>query len=407
MLQHLSAMGVSASTLAFMTHESLAKQTDDPDDEVPRLYKIQAEEPEKWREPPYPNDAPRRKAEYYTISRDEWVEVEAPNVAADKIDEQLAEIDSTGQIGGLVTKRTNNHHAEPVVDVRLTTVYRIEDGEKTVVADPDATEEEVRAELPDTIDATVGDGEYERTKEDIPVTVSSEEIEEQGCGRHDCDTDSWGAWYNADYDDIPGGCQFQDAKGGRATLCTPAWHSAKEEMVMTTAAHTVMDDDEDYPEGRNVYQSYRYANKIGETSLPIVYYRADVEDYWERYCDAAVVEMTESHNTYHALADTSGEYAENIQGIVGFDYIKDNMGSDTLCRQGRTTGRCEGSISSYKDTQKKAYFKTTASSESGDSGGPHFKMDDGKAIIAGIHYGGDATAYPMERFEEDFGITVP
>lgn len=410
MLEKLSAMGVSAGGLAFITKDTLAKVTDNPDDEIPRLHYVRAKNPEKWRNPPYPDHPPEREGVYYTIPRDEWVWVEAPYDAANKVDHQLHRLDPTGLVDAGVTRRINGHTREPQIEVALTTIVtKDQAGEERVLSEPEVDEEEVREAIPTKVDGTVGEGKHKETLENIPVKIVSERIERHYCNDIDCGEKSYGAWFNADYSDIPGGCQIHANGQGRFTACTPAYDNDYGEMVMTTAAHGILDDGEDYDDaqGRDIYQSYKTTGQyIGDADKMIDF---SIDDNYDRYIDAATIRMASDVDTHHKLADTGGDYAELIQGSVSYDRLRD-MESNyaSVCRQGRTTGRCSGYMKKFVDTDRKSYFKTTANSESGDSGGPHFEFnDDGYAVIAGIHYGGDSTAVPMPRIEDEMNIVVP
>ena len=73
-MKTLSAMGVSAGALRYMTTDALAKYTDDPKDEIPRLERLETPKEEMCERgvsgTEYIESDIERKPIYYTISRD-------------------------------------------------------------------------------------------------------------------------------------------------------------------------------------------------------------------------------------------------------------------------------------------------------------------------------------------------
>ena len=115
--------------------------------------------------------------------------------------------------------------------------------------------------------------------------------------------------------------------------------------------------------------------------------------------------------TYHGLAanGTNSYRSENIGGSVGYDWLKDNewTGAD-IDRQGRATGVQDGDLKGVGAT----HFDTDATSNLGDSGGPHYRKVGGDTVdIAGTHMGTpsgttDSRATIMDKIEARWDISV-
>lgn len=83
LLRKMASLGVSGGALQFLTGETVAKLTEDPEKNVPRLKGIRHENPSAFTSPPYPK-SPKWVPEFYTIPRQKWVEVESARKAEEK-----------------------------------------------------------------------------------------------------------------------------------------------------------------------------------------------------------------------------------------------------------------------------------------------------------------------------------
>ena len=88
-LEALAGVGVSMETLRHLTKEDLKKLTDDPTDQVPRLSRLEVQEPDRIT--PSGKRPPEREPVFYTIPRDEWAYTEAVHDAADQVSRLLSE----------------------------------------------------------------------------------------------------------------------------------------------------------------------------------------------------------------------------------------------------------------------------------------------------------------------------
>jgi len=243
-------------------------------------------------------------------------------------------------------------------------------------------------------------------------------------------------WNNYDhkYRPVPGGAWIED-EGCRddkytcipGTAGTPAHGNSSDEWKIATAAHVLVDDDQENEDNNtdqnpSVYQqkSDNEDEKIGETSK----WRRDESTKsspWFGF-DAGTIELEQEVDIKLRLASDDGdnEYWDYhwIYGSVGRDEIADNVGNTdySLYKQGTNTGRESGTIQTYSES--KNAFETDAKAGSGDSGGPHFNKKRNpshgfwEVYIAGIHYAGSKGDNPtsfatvMAKVENEFGVTV-
>jgi hypothetical protein len=230
-LTTLGKLGLSAGTLSHLTADALANVTSDPSDEVPRLDKLKHANHEAVERG---DDPPEKEAVYYTIPRDEWVVVETAHNAAERLEaafeRRIASAvdnsldDPTANLKFGVTTITSGHTRKKAVVVEYRR-FISQDG--TVVGEPDVGFEWVREHAPDTVTGSVGSGDQQEIRSDIPVVVRQRTVDQQ-------------AYYDGEYRPVPGGCQIQDGYDTEfGTVCTPAWDNDNGEYVMVTVGHLV------------------------------------------------------------------------------------------------------------------------------------------------------------------------
>jgi hypothetical protein len=391
-LDTLGKLGVSAGALSYMSAEALADVTADPSDEVPRLDKLKHTNHEAIKRG---EESPEKEAVYYTIPRDEWVVVETAHDAAERLEAAFEQQIATA-VGGTLEDPTSNlkfgvttvtsgqtRQKAVVVEYRRLTAR---DG--TVVGEPHVDFEWVRDRAPETVSGSVGSGDKQETRSDIPVVVRQRTVEQQ-------------AYYDGKYRPVPGGCQIEDAYDDDiGTLCTPSWDDDNGEYVLVTAGH-ITEGETDHPT-HQPYQSQYYDYYIGYSD----------KGYAASDFDAATIRLASDVDYYYWMAGSdAGTYSESIYGTLGWDTIKDHE-EDTgyhLSLQGRTTGRNSGHIEvTYSDKT----FWIDVDSDGGDSGGTHFREDPkyNYAYIAGVHAWGssanDAGATYIGKVENYLNLDV-
>lgn len=267
--------------------------------------------------------------------------------------------------------------------------------------------QKVRDVVPATVSGTAGRdvrdapglASMEPTEvEDIPVVEEVERVEE--------------AYYDHEYRPIPGGCQMRQARwsGGYCTLGTPAYDHSTNDYVMTTSGHCLDGNDGNamfqpggwrtsfgYPEDW-IFESGRNDAGYVDTS------RLDYDSYKQEKID-------------FRLATDDGGVDEYINGIIAYDSVKGHQGDSswTVHKQGRTTGRDSGYITSASDGRLLGRFELDqgVDSDGGDSGGPVFKKYGSSVYIIGHHNWGNRSTDDkepagnlMEHIEDEMNIEV-
>jgi hypothetical protein len=378
-LRSLAGLGISGTAVQYMSQDALASVTDNPKKEVPRLSRLEHANPEAVRAGEEP---PKYEPVYYTIPRDKWVRVESAHDAANRLEKRFEPKIDTDYIKFGVTTITTGQRKKKAVVVEHRTVDKRFDGTR----EPSIDYEQLSELVPEKIDGQAGKGSNTVTVEGIPTTIKKRTVEEQ-------------AYFDSKYRPVPGGCQVEDESDDDiGTLCTPAWDSDVSEYVLLTAAHLT----EESP-GHDMHQphfSLTAGNYMGDSDKGLI-----TDSF-----DAATIQMgSDEDNTYRLAGSSSNTYQEWISGTVAWDEIKDNEDNTSyeLYLQGRTTGRNSGYIDdAYTD---KTYWIDVAA-EGGDSGGPHFKLQNGDAYISGVHDWGssdnDAGATYIGKVEDKFNLSV-
>ena len=149
----------------------------------------------------------QREAIYYTIRREKWAVVETAHDAASQVNDMLETAGLDSSVSAGVTTLTRNQRSQKAVVVKRTVTERA-DGETIT---PGATKDQLKETLPDTVAGTVGEGQYQRTIDQIPVKIETERmsLDDTGPGNH----------YNYVYRPVPGGSNllYDNSEIGRAS----------------------------------------------------------------------------------------------------------------------------------------------------------------------------------------------
>lgn len=392
----VAGLGVSSAALQHLTKDVVAST--DLDSEVPRLSKLRHTNHEAVlrRE-----EKPKREPIFYTIPRDEWAVTETAHAAASRVNELLEAEDVREGVTAGVTTITRNHHEEKAVIVKRTVGQTI-NGD---TVEPAATTEELKGLLPDSIAGTAGDGGYQQTIEDIPVTIETEEMSLSAQAGET--TNAPGNDYNHRYRPVPAGSVLQWGGAGSlyGTGGTPVHDGNQNKYNLVSAGHIIRDEEMYQPDtggGDQIGTRDDDNHDDPRTPQPTV--------------DAGLITL--DVDTYHRFAGNGGDdtYWDDVHifGTVGRDEIVDNENSNySLRRRGSRTGMEFGTLGDVYDDNHA--FDTSADENDGDSGGPHFMREYNpnlgiyEAYIAGIHYAGDTTmsrATMMSEIESRYTVEV-
>ncbi len=393
----LSAMGVSATSLKYLSQKTLAEVTDNPKKEVPVLQFLRHTNHEEYIESVRSGNPiqPEREPVYEAVPRDKWAHIEGVHKAADavrnKIENKFGHSPNTGISVGVETQTTGQHQ-EKIISVH----YAFNKEEDSPISC-----EEIDEQLPDSVNGRIGEGEHSYIVEDIPVKSKVVRGSE-----HDSFDDK--------YRPVPAGCKIENSESGSATLGTPAYHLDYGNNVWVTAGHVVDSNDPEY-----VYQP-GFDDYIGNNDQE---YRVD---FW---CfDAGIIRPGSSGvgAKYDIASDSYWSDYEgwDIVGVTSWDRIKLNEGNTdyTVYKQGKETGRDSGYITRVDEEA----FELSTASDDGDSGGPYFEVRDGESYINGVHgwpggmdlcdtynccedggsHDGGARGTGMEFIEDEFNIVI-
>lgn len=189
-----------------------------------------------------------------------------------------------------------------------------------------------------------------------------------------------------------------------ATSATPAYDNDRDETVLVTCGH--------FGEpGDTIQQPGGSGTTIGSI---------DKREY-TRSLDAATIlrgtsfDGEELPGTYDIAADDGG-YDYSIDGLLGFDAIKDHEGDTSydVTSQGRTTGRLTGYITWAGSNSEE--FMLDNNPAGGDSGGPAFRIYSyDSSYVAGELSGSwdqdddgdhDAHFYYLGFVENEFNLII-
>ena len=378
-------MGISGAALAYMDNKTLAEATSNPEDEVPRLERLEHTNHEAILTG---DQSPEREAIYYTLPKDEWAHIEGSIDAMHNTENLLrSELESFDGIRVSVREQ-NGSTRNRIISVKYTE-YERADGK---IENPEASREQVQEILPDMIEGAVGGEERDLITEDFPIEIVDAE------SRLDFN-------YEHRYRDpgVPGGAALHTCTSG-----TPAYNFDDGRYHVTTAGHCTEE------KGETFYQP----DEVSTDIIGQVYDRR----YWGGgsgpVFDAATIQLADSVDHHYDLASNNGDNSYRnleINGIYAWDAIKDGIDKEFLGKQGKTTGIDSGLIREVYEAENDPYqksFEIDADRAGGDSGGPHYRETGNNTIvIAGLHHGvlsdsGYAGATAMEPIEELFNMSV-
>lgn len=197
--------------------------------------------------------------------------------------------------------------------------------------------------------------------------------------------------------------------GVAGTACCTVWDKDAKERRLLTSGHLLMyetDDDDDYCTNGEyhsdvVQPSGTRSSVIGEV----------VEDKCVT-CngfDAGLCTLNTDWTPH--FVDLDDEYTtESITGIRSWDWMTSEGAFEEIFRRGRTTGVDSGPSISEKFNDERKSFYTDAESEGGDSGGPHYDIEDGDYWLWGVHNwtnkNNQAGALALEKIQEQFNCIV-
>lgn len=402
-LDTLSSLGVSATTLQYISQDDINDLTSDPKNEVPYVEQFKHTNPKEVRK----GNPPKREPIYQTISRDRWIEVESAHNAAKKLREKLERDENIKsnliQVG--VTTVNDGHQKKKAVEVSYVNYERnIEQEEEKELHTPDISKKDLSDKVPGQLTGTARDEENENwTISEIPTVIKeSNQKEAAGCERY---------YYDGSYDRIPGGSVYE-VGGGSCTFGTPAYNVDSSERQMVTAGHCL---------DGHTYEDIYQPDNDGESDGTVYKYRDIGNDpFGVDYGLIRPPDSTDGSDQYrYLLADDNGEYKDNlyIEGSLSWSTIKYQEGKDyEIKQQGGRTGTTTGKIKSAYENDGNWYFRTTADAYSGDSGGPFYHVnDDNSVVIAGIFAryessdtcpGDESWGTAMEKIEDSYNLVV-
>lgn len=352
-LRTATAMGVSASALAYGTQDGLVAAADE--NEVPYVRYVNN----------YPGD---RESEpvYASIHRDEWEVRHTADDAAEKIGHQ---IEDQGWETGLVAPGWGADEDTPNgfgVHVEYRTVVHA-DGS---VSEPAPSYDEVRRKLPNTINGEVSDGNGGTHSRQVPVKVERVRDEKtiQTSG-------------NPADPDTPGGYKVESASGDYFTLCA-TFDSDYNGLGSITTGH---------------------ATDLNENVICQGDVIGDVEDRNNGIdIDWAFVD-DDGENHVSQLTDGDGsQMLEQVSGIVSDSAMKNDAGtSETYYTQGKVTERTACTVIGVNGFGS-SWVKVSSDVQDGDSGGPVFNVSGSDAYIGGVivsNVSGDCKATTAETVQ--------
>jgi len=372
-LAALSGLGISGAALNYLSKDVLAETTENPEKEVPVLT--------KWRHSSHDEfvagEKRERKPVYETIPRRDWYIIKSAYNAAENFrnSETVSEFGSNIKIG---VRNDGTQGKSIVADYTI-----LLDPEGNIISKPEIKFREFEQEIPAHVQGVAGEeADVETYKADIPIVPNKIYKKQQ--------------YFNCDYRPVPGGCAISTSAGAGATLGTPAYDADVNKDVLVTAGHVV-----DESGLQEVYQDYGEDDKVGTENNSQYIVNGDF--------DAVTLDLSDGINVNYRLAtDTCDEFKYDIYGAVTHDgLINMQHFEETIYMQGRSAGVGEDNPGII-DTIYETDFRDSCDSQSGDSGGPHYDVDNGnEAYIAGIH-GGSASGYAyatkQRSIEEEWGL---
>lgn len=372
----LSAMGVSATSLRYLSQDALAQVTHDPKEEIPyvaRLKNVSRED----------GELPERKPIYKTIEREEWVRRNTAMDVRDRVGKRILARDNTGLIDVVYTGMK-----ESPTDFGVVVVYRRRNTQNGVQT-PDVSIEKVREKLPAEASGEAARGEYKARRKDIPIKIT-EESEDKSRKKGDT-TGTLGApdclpWKKLNV--VPGGAPYA-ADGVGGTLCAAYLDPNPNNSNMLgwiTSGHVMKGT------SGNAFQDTK---KIGEVNDGTVVVDPSMGiDY------AHLVRRTSLSTHIADENDLSDDLS--VEGILTNEALENLVDLDsTLYTQGGATCRSEGTVAAMNFQSNEVWLNLNGLDEhveNGDSGGPIFFKSGDEAYVAGV-----IRAYRRDRYPDILG----
>lgn len=204
--------------------------------------------------------------------------------------------------------------------------------------------------------------------------------------------------YTGDYETVPGAVQLETS--GKISATCRVLDSNNNPRLMT-CAHG-FDRCDGSIEGDSVDQSGQDLGSVDE---------------WSVAQDWATIQLSDSSPVDDFNSGIAGTF-RNFTGYVTRDGLKSLMSDNTtVYHSGKTTCQTEGTITDIDvsfsicdgDASANNYVKTSAPTEPGDSGGPHYKKfrfnNDPVAALIAPHYGGESVGCAAYKIQQDHGFT--
>lgn len=367
----MSALGISATTLNFLTQDALAEVSDNPKDMVPRLKALRHKNHDEVKK----GAKPEREPVFYSIPRDQWVQTEAPYDAAKKLESQLP---NDPQIQVMIRKsgprKKSNSHIEVVHETVEMNGAEIK---------PESSLNSLKEQTPDTISGSVGKGKNLVEVSGIPVRVKE--------SRATLDDRNE---FEGEYHPTPAGCcitnPVPDPDDENVTVGCPAYNSGTSTGGWLTSGHQYA--------GETDVKTWQPVNKL--TGTDVLGYNSVLHDPNEGDTgDFSFVATDGNFDRKYDIAASSNNTYEGwyLYGTLGMDKIKDLKEDGTpVYKQGIHTGRNQGEILSISSDD--VYVVIDCDRYEGDSGGPYYWVDEyGESYMIGIHRGNSADSYSESK----------
>lgn len=351
-LKVLSGMGLSGTTLRYLTQDAAAGLTEDLKQEVPYVKALKnLDEPGE------------RKPIYDTMDRELWVRRESAFDAAQKIKEQLRNrFDTTGIsiAAALRTKGTPSDGYEIEVAYRKRRQLVHGRDELTWTTETPAVSKSTLTDaLPTTITGEAPSDDSSERVEDMQVKLVEETT---------VDT----AYYDEEYRPVPGGCQIVIGSTGAMAHK----QSDVSKTVMLSSGHGV--------EGSATDGDGKIEQPTGGA---VMGYPGDYENdhSGSENVDFGEIEPKSGVDLTDRFAEDGGGYTTtHISGIVTWDYITGDGSGELVNKRGASTGHTTGYFTKFDNSTNDKVYHTDVECYNGDSGAPHYVFVDGSLYIVGI-----------------------
>ncbi|QCW04560.1 hypothetical protein [Natrinema pallidum] len=419
-IETLAALGLSSQAVQGMTQERLQKLTGDPTDEVPMVHSLRAENPKRYKEPPFPNEPVEREVKYYTVSRDRWVRMksayDAANRARRKIDRELDRPERIKTGVGLTTRGQSTKYT-----VRVTVDQSGDPNRHSVLSSSVDAVEQLKGVLPDTLygqpdgnseSAVVEASQVQDASrfavEEVPVEYAvGNSSPEDDCKSHNDCCDFYERQYRIESATtrIPSGTYMSVERSGSwngvSTLGARVYSKQHNSFGFVSTAHSAYDEDDDDPNaglGRKVAQPHN--EPIGTVRSIRNYQRQDSVGYPE---DMMYIELdNDEYYPFSKLAEQGTNGADRqykLGSILGRDRLRDFEADKEFIQQGARTGRCRRELYEVNEDSDGDEIVLSRPNEDGggNSGGPYLIEDDDSddLLIAGIHQHGDTRTHEL------------